>query len=39
MKMNWTKKQTQWYGAFCGLLGLLIGITGTIFTQQILKCF
>jgi len=39
MKMNWTKKQTQWYGAFCAVLGLLIGISGTIFIQQILKCF
>ena len=27
--MNWTKKQTQWYGVFCAVLGLLIGITGT----------
>ena len=39
MKMNWTKKQTQWYGAFCALLGLLLGICGTILIQQILKCF
>jgi hypothetical protein len=32
--MNWTKKQTQWYGVFCAVLGLLIGITGTILIQQ-----
>lgn len=26
-KMNWTKKQIQWYGAFMALLGLLLGIS------------
>lgn len=37
MRMNWTKKQTQWYGAFCVLLGVLLGISATMMVLSILN--
>ena len=37
--MNWDKKQVQFYGVVIAILGILIGISGTIFIQQLLKIF
>lgn len=28
--MKWTKRQTQMYGAFCAILGVLLGISATM---------
>jgi hypothetical protein len=35
--MNWTKKQTQWYGAFMAILGIALGISGTMMVLAILN--
>jgi len=37
--MNWTKRQTQYYGGFLAVLGLLIEIFGTTIVIDVIQCY
>ena len=36
--MNWTKRQTQYYGIFMAVLGLIIGILATRLVIDFIQC-
>lgn len=37
--MNWTKRQTQYYGVLLAVLGLMIGILVTNIVIAVIHCY
>jgi hypothetical protein len=39
MSNSWNKKDVQFFGVLCALLGFGVGVLGTLFVQELISIF